>query len=128
MALIVLADDDKNVREFVTFLLEDKGHECLAFSNGDDALDALRDELDACLLVSDISMPAGDGRDLLESLRKGPPRLRSMPVLLISGMVPQQIVEETLRDDQCRFLQKPFMPAQLYEIVDEFLAAAGKSL
>jgi len=126
MALIVLADDDRDVREFVTFLLEDKGHECLAFSNGDDALDAVRKEPDACLLVSDISMPAGDGRDLLESMRNGPPRLRNMPVLLISGLVPEPIVEDTLRDDLCRFLQKPFMPGQLYEIVDSFLAVAGK--
>jgi len=126
MALIVLADDDKEVREFVTLLLEDKGHGCLAFSNGDDALDALRKKREAGLLVSDISMPAGDGRDLLESMRNGPPRLRNMPVILISGFVPQQIVEEALKDDRCRFLQKPFMPDQLYEIVDAFLSVAGK--
>lgn len=126
MALIVLADDDKDVRDFISVLLEEKGHQCLAFSSGDDALDALRKEPAACLLVSDISMPTGDGRDLLESMRNGPPRLRRMPVLLISGLVSEQIMGETLRDERCRFLQKPFMPEQLYDVVDAFLAVAGR--
>lgn len=126
MAVIVLADDDRDVRDFVKILLEEKGHDCLAFSNGDDALDALRREPEACLLVSDISMPTGDGRDLLESMRNGPPRLRTMPVLLISGLVPEHGMEEILRDDLCRFLQKPFMPDELYHVVDGFLAAARR--
>ena len=50
------------------FFLEEKGHTCLAYSNGDDALDALRNEPETDLLVSDIAMPTGDGRDLLESI------------------------------------------------------------
>ena len=127
MALIILADDDRNVREFVAFLLEEKGHTCLAYSNGDDALDALRKEPEADLLVSDIAMPAGDGRDLLESLRNGPPRLRGVPVLLISGLVPEHLMEDLVDDDLCRFLQKPFSPDQLYEVVDAFTAASGNA-
>lgn len=127
MALIILADDDRNVREFVAFLLEEKGHTCLAYSNGDDALDALRNEPETDLLVSDIAMPTGDGRDLLESIRNGPPRMRAMPVLLISGLVPEHLMEEIVEDELCRFLQKPFRPGQLYDIVDAFTATSGKT-
>lgn len=125
MALIILADDDRDVRAFIKLVLEDRGDQCLDFSNGDDALDALGENESAALLISDISMPTGDGRDVLEILRNGPPRLRNMPVLLISGLVPEQTMEDILNDSLCGFLQKPFLPAQLYDAIDNLLADDG---
>ena len=121
MALIVLADDDKEVRLSLKFLLEDRGDECLDFSNGDDALDALRSHADAALLISDISMPASDGRDVMSILRNGPPRFRALPVILISGLVPEETMDEQLQDVRCRFLQKPFLPSELFETMDELM-------
>lgn len=125
MAVIVLADDDMDVRAFIKLVLEDRGDTCLDFSNGDDALAALGENKDAGLLISDIRMPAGDGRDLLEILRKGSPRFRSMPVLMISGLVPEETMEDILQDGLCQFLQKPFLPADLYEAVDRLLGKGG---
>lgn len=121
MALIVLADDDKDVRLFLKLLLEDRGDVCLDFSNGDDALDALRSNTDAALLISDISMPASDGRDVMNILRNGPPRFRTLPVILISGLVPEKTMDEQLQDARCRFLQKPFLPGDLFEAMDELM-------
>ncbi|MCG8617640.1 MAG: response regulator [Desulfobacterales bacterium] len=122
MALIVLADDDRDVREFVKDILEDRGDACLEFSNGDDALDALRAHPEAVMLISDISMPASDGRDVMQILRNGPPRFRTLPVILISGLVPEKTMEEQLKDRRCRFLKKPFLPNELYAVMDELLA------
>ncbi len=121
MALIVLADDDNDVRLFLKLILEDRGDECLDFSNGDDALDALRSNADAALLISDISMPASDGRDVMNILRNGPPRFRTLPVILISGLVPEKTMDEQLQDVRCRFLQKPFLPGDLFEAMDELM-------
>ena len=122
MALIVLADDDRDVREFVKDILEDRGDACLEFSNGDDALDALRAHPEAVMLISDISMPASDGSDVMQILRNGPPRFRTLPVILISGLVPEKTMEEQLKDRRCRFLKKPFLPNELYAVMDELLA------
>ncbi len=121
MALIVLADDDRDVRSFIKIIIEDKGHLCLDFSNGDDALDALRQNPDAALLISDISMPASDGRDVMQILRNGPPRFRTLPVILISGLVPEQSMDEQLKDSKYRFLGKPFLPNELYAVMDELM-------
>ena len=94
----------------------------MIFSNGDDALDALRQHPDAALLISDISMPASDGRDVMQILRNGPPRFRELPVILISGLVPEQSMDEQLKDSKYRFLAKPFLPNELYEMMDELMA------
>ncbi|HCY84113.1 MAG TPA: hypothetical protein DHV36_03155 [Desulfobacteraceae bacterium] len=125
MALIVLADDDRDVRAFLKDILEDRGDDCLACSNGDDALDALRANPGAVMLISDISMPASDGRDVMQILRNGPPRFRTLPVILISGLVPEQTMDEQLKDRRCRFLKKPFLPNELYAVMDELLAGPG---
>ncbi len=122
MALIVLADDDRDVRSFIKIIIEDRGDNCLDFSNGDDALDALRKNPDAALLISDISMPASDGRDVMQILRNGPPRFRVLPVILISGLVPEQSMDDQLKDSKYRFLGKPFLPKELYAVMDELMA------
>ncbi|MEH0019486.1 MAG: response regulator [Desulfobacter sp.] len=123
MALIVLADDDRDVRLFIKDILEIHGDRCLDVSSGDEALDALRDNPDADLLISDISMPAGDGRDVIKVLRNGPPRFRTLPVILISGLVPEQAMDGPLLDAKCRFVKKPFLPKELYQVMEELMAA-----
>jgi len=121
MALIILADDDYDVRLSTRMLIEDHGHQCLDFSNGDDALDALRANRDAELLISDVSMPSSDGRDMVDILRNGPPRFRSMPVILISGIIPEQTMKLHTKDTLCKFLKKPFTGDQLRETIDKML-------
>ncbi len=105
MTLIILADDDYEVRLSTKLLLEDDGYECLDFPNGDEALEALRANKDARLLVSDVYMPSGDARDVIDILRNGSSRFRNLPVLLISGIVPEQTMQLHIKDNNCRFLK-----------------------
>ncbi|MCK5164889.1 MAG: response regulator [Desulfobacula sp.] len=121
MALIILAEDDPEVRLSIKLLVEDSGHECLDFPNGDEALDALRANRDAKLLISDIYMPSSDGRDIVAILRNGPPRFRTMPVILISGVVPEQTMKLHSKDKFYRFLKKPFTGEMLRNAVDSLI-------
>jgi CheY-like chemotaxis protein len=121
MALIILAEDDIHARAFIKVLLEARGDDCIDVSNGDDALDALRGNPCAVLLISDINMPASDGRDVMHILRNGPPRFRSLPVILISGMVPEKTLDEKILDAHSRFLKKPFSQQKLFDTMDELL-------
>lgn len=108
MAMIILAEDDEQVRLSIKLCLEDDGHDCLDYSNGDDALKALRSTPDVNLLILDVFMPSSDGRDIVAILRNGPPRFRNMPVVLISGVVPEQTTISHTDDQYCKFLKKPF--------------------
>ena len=108
MALIIIAEDDEQVRLIIGQMLEDDGHECLSFSNGDEALEGVRNNPGVDLLVLDIFMPFSDGRDLVTILRNGPPRFRNIPVLLISGVFPEDSSRLHTDDSKCKFLRKPF--------------------
>ncbi len=121
MALIILADDDYDVRLSTKLLLESEGYDCLDYPNGDDALDALRANKDARLLVSDVYMPSSDGRDVVDILRNGPPRFRNLPVLQISGIIPEQTMQLHIKDNNCRFLKKPFTGEQLRTCIKKML-------
>lgn len=125
MALIILAEDDEQTRMLLKIMLEDHGDDCLDFSNGDDALDALRTHPDAALLITDISMPSSDGRDVIKILRKGPPRFRTLPVILISGLIPEKIMDEQIIDAHSRFLKKPFLMKALYDAMEDLLSENG---
>lgn len=124
MALIVLADDDYEVRLSIRELLLDAGYDCLDFASGDEALEALRSNKEAKLLIVDVFMPCGDGRDIVQILRKGPPRFRCLPVVLISGLVPEKTMKLHTEDEYCKFLKKPFTGEMLRNVVSGLLKDA----
>lgn len=81
MALVLLAEDDETVRQFVERALEADGHEVHAVSDGGQAMAALsREPYD--LLLSDIVMPVMDGISLALAAANTQPGL---PVLLMTG-------------------------------------------
>lgn len=66
---VLVVDDDRSIREYLKFLLEDAGYEVKEASNGNEALDCFRDSaFDA--VVTDISMPEKDGIDTMIEMRK----------------------------------------------------------
>lgn len=121
MAVIILAEDEEQVKIAVKLMLERNGHKCLEFSNGDDALEALRKTPEVALMILDVFMPASDGRDIITILRNGPPRFRNMPVILMSGVIPENVLKLHTNDKKCTFLKKPFKNDQLREMIDDLL-------
>jgi CheY-like chemotaxis protein len=101
--LVVLVDDDAEVRAVLLAHLESAGYAVLAAGGGLEALDLLaRHRQNVRLLVSDVSMPAMSG---IELARRTKLEFPALPILLISGY------SEELQGDlqgQVRFLGKPF--------------------
>ena len=81
MASILIAEDDKAVREFVSRALQQDGHEIVAVNDGQQALTALRGR-SFDMLLADIVMPQIDGIALALKAAKDYPGL---PVLLMTG-------------------------------------------
>ena len=81
-ATVLVVDDDADVREIVTTLLEEDGYKVDTASNGAEALRvANRHQPDA--IVLDVSMPVMDGWQFLDAWRARPPERRA-PVLVVS--------------------------------------------
>jgi CheY-like chemotaxis protein len=82
---ILLADDDRSIRESFGKLLSQRGYEVLLAGNGEEALAQLQSErID--LLLLDLQMPGMDGWDVLQRL--GAP-FCSLPVILVTGLADQ---------------------------------------
>jgi PAS domain S-box-containing protein len=110
-ATVVVADDNPDMRDYLTRLLSQAGYRVHAVADGREALELIR-RTTPDLVVSDIMMPRLDGLGLLAALR-GDPRTASVPVLLLSARAGQEASIEGLRAGADDYLVKPFAAAEL---------------
>ena len=106
---ILWADDHiEELRSHILFL-EGKGFDVVGASNGDDALDLLRNEaFDAVLL--DEMMPGRGGLETLEGIRD---LGASMPVIMITKSEEEQLMDRALGRRISDYLVKPVNPTQI---------------
>ena len=83
-AMIVLADDDDDLRGIYGHVLRMEGHEVREAANGVDALALIEQETPA-LLILDVWMPILNGFEVLERLRGGPAGV-TMKVVMLSNL------------------------------------------
>lgn len=81
MFKILIAEDDKELRQLFTHVLRQNGYAVTGVSNGSEALAALNDSY-FDLIISDIMMPVMDGYDLVRALRESG---STTPVLMITA-------------------------------------------
>jgi two-component system, OmpR family, response regulator ChvI len=119
MANIALVDDDKNILESVTMLLEQEGYHVRSFSDPAAALTALT-TTPPDLAILDIKMPRMDGLELLRRLRQG----ADLPVIFLTSK--DEEIDELMglnagADD---YIRKPFSQRLLLERVRAVLRRA----
>ena len=113
--LVVFADDNADMREYVTGLLGWK-HEVILAATGKQALEAaLRTRPD--LVVTDVMMPEMDGFALLEALRRDP-STRTVPVIMLSARAGEEASIGGLEAGADDYLTKPFSARELVARVE----------
>jgi PAS domain S-box-containing protein len=122
---IVLADDNADMRDYVSRLLRERW-DVEAVSDGEAALAAVRRQPPA-LVLSDVMMPRLDGFGLLRAMRNDA-ALRFVPVLLLSARAGEEATAEALRAGADDYLVKPFSARELLARVDSKLLAAAAAL
>ncbi|MFF8475138.1 SpoIIE family protein phosphatase [Streptomyces sp. NPDC015414] len=108
---VLVADDNVDMREYLTRILAGAGYEVTAVTDGVEALARARRDLPD-LVVSDVMMPRLGGLELVARLR-GDTRTASVPVLLLSARAGQEASIEGLRAGADDYLVKPFAAAEL---------------
>ncbi|MBR6008256.1 MAG: response regulator, partial [Clostridia bacterium] len=76
---ILLADDDKDIREVGRILLEGEGFEVIEAADGKQALDKAADDID--LYILDVMMPEMNGYNVCRELRK----TTSAPIIFLTA-------------------------------------------
>jgi signal transduction histidine kinase/CheY-like chemotaxis protein len=114
-AVVLVVDDDRLVRRFMSESLRSLGYEVRDTDNGVDAL-LLLDARRVDLLLADFAMPGMNGAELAKAAQIKQPGL---PVLIVSGYADSAAVEAAL--GTARQLRKPFDMAELGAAVAELL-------
>jgi len=124
---LLIVDDDEFLLRYVRLVLVRAGYGVLAAQNGEEAWRLILDKPHQIrLLLTDIVMPGSfDGFELAERTQKLHPDL---PVLLMTGALPNDSPRTELFAQQGMLLRKPFYPDQLLTIVRENLESAERSM
>ncbi len=106
--LVLLVEDEPNVRRVVRQQLIDLGHPVIEAENGRQALDMIDQILDIAIVVSDVIMPGGlNGRQLAETVLERHPAMR---IVLMSGYTDEAAAEGA---NDLPVLAKPFVRQDL---------------
>ena len=116
MALEVLVvDDEADIRELVSGVLEDEGYAVRSAADSSAALDAIDDRRPSLVLL-DVWLQGSklDGLQLLEQIKK---RDATLPVLMISGHGNLDTAVAAIREGAVDFIEKPFKADRLLHLV-----------
>jgi CheY-like chemotaxis protein len=123
MTKILVIDDDARDRGLLVAVLEEKGYEVILADNGLAGL-ALCHRRTPDAVVLDLNMPGIDGRSILRQFRILHPTL---PVVVFSGLSPEEVEQEMLNQGATAFIQKAFALDQLGLALQEVLPSPHTS-
>jgi len=109
--VVMVVDDSITVRKVTSRLLEREGYRVLTARDGVDALEQLKKERPAVMLI-DIEMPRMDGFDLTRNVR-GDPRTMEIPIIVISSRTAPKHRSRASELGVNAYLGKPYEEAEL---------------
>ncbi len=109
--MIYIVDDNRDITDFLTFLLSDEGRLVHAFNHPKDAIAHLEaSQSKPALLITDYNMPTMNGVELHQKAQEFSPAIKTV---VISGRNVSPIIGDL------HFLQKPFTPNRVIELVKQ---------
>lgn len=122
--LVLLVEDEESLRGFLRLFLEKRGFQVVEAGRGDEAWGIWSENaMDFDLVITDMVMPGGvSGLDLANRISEVEP---GFPIIFCSGYC-QEVCKPGFRlEESQRFLQKPFLPAELMTTIRELLPRLG---
>ena len=119
MANILVVDDENDILEMTSILLEDSGYEVLTASNGETAIEMVQNNI-IDLIILDAVMPGMNGLDVCRTLKRKL-QTRSIPIIIFSALGTGLDMMLENRDKADAYITKPFTRRVLLEKVSELL-------
>ncbi len=118
---VLVADDEPRLRELVRDLLERDGYEVLEAADGEEAVNAVKNNPDIAVVILDVMMPETDGWEACRRIRE----FSNLPVLMLTARAEefdQLMGFESGADD---YVTKPFSTQVLLKRVAALLKRSG---
>ncbi len=119
MAKILIAEDEKDIRDLVVFSLTYGGFEAISALNRVDAVAKAEAELPDLILM-DVRMPTMSGYEACERLKQNP-ATRDIPIVFLSAKGQEAEIRQGLSAGAEEYILKPFAPDELVKRVREIL-------
>lgn len=117
---LLIAEDQDQMRNALSRVLNLEGFEVVVTTNGARALDAILGPDPFDLVLLDVNMPELDGFQVLEKIRKTP-ELENLPVIMVTGHVDSASVMRGVELKVNDYLVKPYKLADLMARVNRCL-------
>jgi CheY-like chemotaxis protein len=114
---VLVVDDDFEIRDVLSQLLEEEGYRVQSAANGQEAIGRLRAGATPCVILLDLMMPVMNGWQF-RSEQAADPALAQIPVVVISAS--RNIDEKALALDAADLLHKPLELDHLLDVVSRY--------
>jgi len=123
MAKILIAEDERDIRDLIEFTLNFAGHQVFKASNGADAVD-LAPKVMPDLIMLDVRMPKMTGYEACRAM-KNIDELKNIPIVFLSAKGQDNEVDLGLEAGAYEYILKPFAPEYLTKRIQEILQQFG---
>jgi CheY-like chemotaxis protein len=123
MARILVAEDERDIRELINFTLMFAGHTVTLAANGEEAVQKVA-EANPELIMMDVRMPRMTGYEACRQI-KGMDAWKDVPVVFLTAKGQDEEVQSGIEAGATAYILKPFAPDDLARRVNEFLKAAA---
>ena len=124
--LILIAEDDADIRDMLTFALESAGYRTVAAKDGHTAARILT-VAKPVGLITDVRMPAMNGMELCQLARRTP-AIKDTAILMISANAHAYDVDAGLGAGADRYLPKPLSPRRLVTELQDLITNRHPSI
>lgn len=125
MAHILVAEDERDIRELVMFTLQFAGHKVTQAQNGEMAVE-LAQQVIPDLILTDVRMPKMTGYEVCRALKEID-SVKHIPVVILSAKGQDDEIETGKAAGAIDYILKPFDMAELQQRVNEILSKIGAS-
>ena len=117
--LIMIADDEEDIKVILKAYLESTGFEVVTAYDGLNAI-ATAKENKPDLILMDIMMPVIDGVEATKQL-KAQEETRDIPVVMLSAVAQSGMIEKAVEAGAADYISKPFEPVTVKEVIEGIL-------
>ena len=124
MTKILIAEDENDIRDLITFTLRFANYDVVTASNGEEAVTQARNEVPDLILM-DVRMPRMTGYEACAAI-KLEPNLKNIPIIFLSAKGQDSEIQAGLQAGGVEYLLKPLAPDQLTAHIQAILAQHGR--